>query len=267
MLGPHGRPIECERATTLKDPIEDGVSQILVVQDAAPAGERLVGGEDHRAFLPMAIVHHVEEHVRGISPVGEIADLVANEDRGMDVASKGIGESAAAKRRGEVVDQLRGGHKQRVEAVLDRAVGDRHGEMRFASTWFPAQDQTPAFGDKVRREGRAQERQADGALIHEIEIVDRLQKRKVRAMHHSRDARLLPLRDLFGDEESEDIPIAPLLSLRSLDQLAPGAPSIGQVQALEQRIKLDVGEIDRHRRPPSASKGSAVLARVQTHAT
>jgi hypothetical protein len=35
------------------------------------------------------------------------------------------------------------------------------------------------------------------------------------------------------------------------------------VQAFEQGIELDVGEIDRHDRPPSASKGSTVLARVQ----
>jgi hypothetical protein len=42
MLGPHRRPIECEHATTLEDPIDDGLSQVFVVEDSAPSRERLV---------------------------------------------------------------------------------------------------------------------------------------------------------------------------------------------------------------------------------
>src|SRR2546428_12415187 len=35
------------------------------------------------------------------------------------------------------------------------------------------------------------------------------------------------------------------------------------MQAFQQGVTWDVGQIERHDRPPSASKGSAVLARVQ----
>lgn len=119
---------------------------------------------DHRA-LP--------REVGWLGPVrdgSQVWDLVANEDGGVSVAGEGVGETPA-----------RCGHKQRIEAVWDRAVGDRHGEVRLAASWFPDENQTPAFGDKIRCQGGAQARQAEGALMQEIEIVDRLQKRKARA--------------------------------------------------------------------------------------
>jgi hypothetical protein len=52
------------------------MSQVFIVEHVPPRRERLVGGEDHRALLPVAVVDHVEEHVRRIRSVREIADLV-----------------------------------------------------------------------------------------------------------------------------------------------------------------------------------------------
>jgi len=52
------------------------MSQVLVVQHVTPSGERFIRGEDHRAFLPMAIVHHVKEHVGSIRSVREIPHFV-----------------------------------------------------------------------------------------------------------------------------------------------------------------------------------------------
>lgn len=92
-----------------------------------------------------------------------------------------LGEPPSAKRAREVVDEFRSGHKQRIEAILDRAVGDRHGEMCFASPGFPAKNQASAFCDEIGRRGRAQELQADRTLVCEVEIVNRLQKWKARA--------------------------------------------------------------------------------------
>src|SRR5438034_568155 len=56
MLRPQGWAIEREHAPALEYAVDDRVGEILVVQYVAPRGERFVGGEDHRALLPMAIV-------------------------------------------------------------------------------------------------------------------------------------------------------------------------------------------------------------------
>jgi hypothetical protein len=96
MPGSHRRSVECEHAPALKDAIDDGMSQVLIVEYAPPS-ERLVGGEDHSPLLPVAIVDDMEEHVRGICPVREIADLVDHEHGWVQISCKGSGELAAAK--------------------------------------------------------------------------------------------------------------------------------------------------------------------------
>ena len=53
-------------------------------------------------------------------------------------------------------------------------------------------------------------------LVGEVEIVDRLQKRKVRAARQPREARLLPMRDFLGDQEREEVAIGPGLPLGAL---------------------------------------------------
>ena len=58
-------------------------------------------------------------------------------------------------------------------------------------------------------ERRAEHVQAQRRLIREIEIVDRLEKRKVRASREPREPRLLAMRDLFGDEQREEVAIGP----------------------------------------------------------
>ena len=67
-----------DESSTLQDPIQDGGRQILIVQHLAPGAERFVGGEDHRALLQVAIIHHMEQNVGGILSVGQVAYLVHN---------------------------------------------------------------------------------------------------------------------------------------------------------------------------------------------
>ncbi len=156
MLGPQRWPIEREDSAALEDPIDDGMRQVLVVQDMAPGRHGLVRREDHRALLPMSIVDDMEEHVGGIRAVREVAHFVDDQHAGMDVGGQGVGEAPTAKRRGEVINQFSGGDEACVEVVLDRPISDRHGEMRFPTPRFPAQNQTAAVGHKLRGERRAE---------------------------------------------------------------------------------------------------------------
>jgi len=69
-----------QQATAFEHSIDDRGGKIVVVQDGAPCVRMLVGREDHRALSLMAMVDHVVEDVRGVGPVGQVADLVNDED-------------------------------------------------------------------------------------------------------------------------------------------------------------------------------------------
>ena len=55
------------------------------------------------------------------------------------------------------------------------------------------------------------------------------------------EPRLLPMRDLFGDEQREEVAIGPALPLGALHEVAPDAPRIGEVQPLEEGIEIVIG--------------------------
>ena len=64
----------------VQDAIDDGVGQVVIVEDVAPLGAgRLVGGEDHGLSLGVAVVDDMEEDVGGVWSVVEVADLVDHE--------------------------------------------------------------------------------------------------------------------------------------------------------------------------------------------
>ncbi len=121
VLGPHRRTIQREETTALQDAVDDRVGEVFVMQYASPLVERFVGGEDHRALLPMAIVDDMEEHVCSIGPVGEVPHFVDHNDRGMDISGERVGELPTTKCGRKVVDEFSGGDKQRVKSILNRS--------------------------------------------------------------------------------------------------------------------------------------------------
>ena len=202
-----------------------------------------------------------EEHVCGIRPVGEIADLVNDQDRRVPVHGKRLCELACAKRGGEVVDERRRGGEVGVEAVLDRTVGDRDSQMGFPAPRLAPEDQRSAVRHKIGRQRGSEEIQADRRLIREIEIIDGLRKRKMGPSDQPSEPRLLPVGDLFGHEQREEVAIGPGLSFGALDQIALHPSRIGEVQPLEERVEIRVGRD--HDRPPTRRVETAVLSRVQ----
>ena len=111
----------------------------------------------------------------------------------------------------------------------------------FPRPGLPQEDQRPAFGDEVGRERRAEHVQPQRRLIGEVEIIDRLEKRKVRAPRQPPEPRLLPMGDLLGDQQREEIAIGPRLPLGALHEVAPDAPRIGEVQPLEEGVEILIG--------------------------
>src|SRR5713101_205570 len=99
VLGPHRRTIQREETTALQDAVDDRVGEVFVMQYASPLVERFVGGEDHRALLPMPIVDHVKEHVGGVGATREIANLIDDQHGWMRVRRERRRKASGAKRR------------------------------------------------------------------------------------------------------------------------------------------------------------------------
>jgi len=77
----------------------------------------------------------------------------------------------------ELGDERRGHGEYSVEAILDRAIGDRHRQVGLARAAGPAEDQRVAAGDELRAEDAAEQREPDGGLEGEVVLVDGLENR------------------------------------------------------------------------------------------
>ena len=115
----------------------------------------------------------------------------------MDVGRQRLGKATAAEGRGEVINEFGGSDTPCVEAILDRAIRNRHSEMCLAAPSFPAEDDAAPLGDEVWRECGAEQGQPDGRLIYEVEIVDRLEKGEPGASYETVQPRLLAMGDFF----------------------------------------------------------------------
>jgi hypothetical protein len=238
--GAHRGSIEGEETAPLEDPVDDGLGEVFVVKDSSPCAEGFVGGEDHGASAAMTLVDHVEEHVRRVGTVGQIAHLVDDEDRRMGVGREGLGEAPLTEGGRELVDELGGRGEESIEAVLDGPVGDGDGEVCLAASRLAQEDEAASFGDEVGGESGAEERQPHGGLEGEVEVVDGLEEGEAGPSRESTETCLLALGDLLRDEQGEEVPEGPLLLLRPLDEAGPDPAGVGEVEPLEQMIELVV---------------------------
>lgn len=83
----------------------------------------------------------------------------------------------------------------------------------------------------------------------------------MRAPGQPRQPGLLTVGDLLGSEQHQKIPLRPALTLGAVDQNAPHAPRIRQLQPFEQRI--DPRRRDHDRRPTRREDTPPVLGRVR----
>ena len=91
--------------------------------------------------------------------------------------------------------------------------------MRLAAARLAEEDQTASLGDEVGREGGSEQREADGGLVREVEVVDGLEEGEAGSSRETPKPRLLALGDFLGDQEDEEVSVGPLLLLRPLHEL------------------------------------------------
>ena len=253
MPGPVGRAAELKVPSALEDPIQDRLGEVRIMEDSSPRGQRFVCREDHGPAVQMPIVDDLEEHVRRVGPVAEVADLVDDEDVRVRVDGQDVAQLPTPRGAGEVVDERRRRREDGLEAVLDGSVGEGHGQVGLAGAAGAAQDQAVAVGHKLGAEEGAEQRQADGGLEGEVVLVDRLEKRKVGAPHAALDPGLGAVSDLLGHEQGEEVAIAQAVLFTAVGQLGVEPADGRQVQAPQEGIKIDSGHRRRHRAASTAA--------------
>jgi hypothetical protein len=254
VLGPHRGTVEAQQAAAFEDAIDDGIGEIVIVKHGPPTLWMLVRGEDHRTSSDVAIVDDVVEDVGGVVAVGEVANLVDDEDVRAHVEGEGIAQFTFAGRGRETVDELSGGGEEHFEAVLKRSVGNGDGKVSLSTSRLALEDHRTAFGDKVGREQGSDRGEPQCRLVREVELLDGAQEGERRSAHGATEPRLFAMRDFFGKNRVEEVLIGPVFLLGALDEFAPDAASVGQMQALEERFEIGV-----HAAPPFRSarrKGS-----------
>ena len=104
------------------------------------------------------------------------------------------------------VDQRGRRDEPRLEAVLDRAVGDADGDVRLPPPGLAREDEVPALGDELRAEVGPELLAAQGRLEDEVELLNGLEVGKVGVTRELLDAGVGTVRDLLGEEEREKVP-------------------------------------------------------------
>ena len=62
--------------------VEDGASELFILQDLAPLLEGFIGGEEGGFALEIASINDLEENVRRARAIAEIAHLIDDQDMG-----------------------------------------------------------------------------------------------------------------------------------------------------------------------------------------
>src|SRR5438045_5352921 len=83
MAEPVRRTAEIDHSPALEDAVKDRLGEIRIVKHLAPSLNRFIRGEDHRPTLEIALVDDLEQHVRRVGRMDEVANFIDHENRVM----------------------------------------------------------------------------------------------------------------------------------------------------------------------------------------
>jgi hypothetical protein len=120
---------------------------------------------------------------------------------------------------GQILDEFGGGGAKGLEAILDGAIANGHGEMSFAAARLAVKDQGAALGNEVRSQIGTEQRLPQSGLQSEIELINGLEEGKVSLAGAALQAGLLAVCHFFGQQKSEKVAIGPVFFLGSIRYL------------------------------------------------
>ena len=134
VAGAIGAAAHFEMSAAFEEAIDDVLGQIAIMQHVAPGRQRLVGGDEDRELPEVAFVDDPIEHVGRVGRVREVADFI--EDQHVRVQKRGERRVERAETGGvrQLADQHIGGDEARVEAMLERAIGQPPEDDRPVAT-------------------------------------------------------------------------------------------------------------------------------------
>ncbi|MCC6785255.1 MAG: transposase family protein [Planctomycetes bacterium] len=162
--------------------------------------------------------------------------------------ASGIQERAVARELMEFVEQRRRRHEARLEAVLDRLVGERDLEVRLPTSGLAEQDRRASFGDQLGAEEAAQGLASHRRLGGGVELLDGLDERELRLLRGALHARLRAMRELLGHPTGEVLAVGPLGRLGFLLRLGVQAQDRRQMQPPQTGLEIVLMVTLRHRR-------------------
>ena len=131
--------------------VDEGDGAGGVGEDGVPLLEGQVGGEEQGAVL-VAAADELEEEVGGAGVVGEVSDLIDDEQSGPGVVTETPLEGARGLLAVEVEEEVGGGGEEGGVAGKDGLVGDVLGEHGFPEALGTDQDYVLAAGEEVEGE-------------------------------------------------------------------------------------------------------------------
>jgi len=180
----------------------------------------------------------MEEHVGSVRPVGQISNLIDDEDVRVRVGCQRFMEISTLAGVREVLDKFGRGGEESLEAVLDGAVPDGHRQMSFPSARLAVQDQRPPLGDEVQPEVGANHGFPECQLQSEVKLVDSLEEREVCTPRAALQSRLFPSRHFFGQQQSQEVSIRPTFFFRSSGNFLVDPARVRQIEAPEVNLQL-----------------------------
>src|SRR5262249_9940386 len=131
-LGAVALALDDDGVDVVQDAVEDGGGErAVVVEDLRPVLEGTVGGDHHRpAFVAPA--DDLEQQIGAVLVDRQIAELVDDQQAGLEVATDLTLEAAGGLRGGERVDDVDGGGEERGMAADAGGMAECDADMRLA---------------------------------------------------------------------------------------------------------------------------------------
>lgn len=147
-----GGTLDLDHVRMMDEPIEDGRSDRIIIEDLAPILERAVGGEDHGAlFVPVG--HDLEEKVGAILVERQEAQLIDDEEFRRTETVDGARKRVIGLGGGEGVDEVGGGDPEGFDLVLAGGVGEGQSDVGLADAGGAHKDEIGIGVDEIEGEG------------------------------------------------------------------------------------------------------------------
>lgn len=165
-----GGTLDLHHVRMVDEPIEDGGSDRIVIEDLAPILERAVCGEDHGALF-VTVGHDLEEKVGAILVERQEAQLIDDEEFRRAETVDGARKRVIGLGGGEGIDEIGGGDPEGFNFFLTGGVGKCQGDVGLADAGGTNENEIGIGVDEIEGEGIEDERFGNGGGMGPVERI------------------------------------------------------------------------------------------------